>query len=48
LPQEIKVEIAYVVPVLQWLEPITRILPERARMAGMAWRQMIRMHQTNV
>ena len=48
LPSEIKVEIAKVVPMLKWLEPCTRILSKRARMAGMAWRQLIGMHQTNV
>lgn len=48
LSPEIKVEIAKVVPILKWLEPFTRILSKRARMAGMAWRQLIRMPQTNV
>lgn len=48
LSPEIKVEIAKVIPILKWLEPFTRILPKRARMAGMAWRQLIGMHQTNV
>jgi len=48
LPAEIKIEIARVIPVLKWLEPITRILSKRARMAGIAWRQLIDMHQTNV
>ncbi len=48
LPQEIKIEIAKVVPLLRWLTPVTRILSKRAQMAGMAWRQLISMHQTNV
>jgi tRNA A-37 threonylcarbamoyl transferase component Bud32 len=42
LPSNIKREMANVVRVLKYLVPIARLLPGRARMAGIAWHQLVK------
>lgn len=42
VPADIKVEMANVARVLKYLVPLTRVLPGRARMAGIAWQQLVK------
>jgi tRNA A-37 threonylcarbamoyl transferase component Bud32 len=42
IPEDIRAEIAKVTRVLKYLVPLTRLLGSRARMAGLAWQQLVR------
>jgi tRNA A-37 threonylcarbamoyl transferase component Bud32 len=42
VPTDIRAEIAKVSRVLKYLVPFTRLLGSRGRMAGLAWRQLVR------
>ncbi len=43
VPDGIKLEIANVVRILKYLDPVARMLPGRARMAGIAWQQLVKL-----